>query len=301
MSQSFISTYALPVVLAIIMFGMGSSLEAEDFKRIAKHPKQILTGLAGQMLLLPAIAFALAAVSSLPPQAKAGLVLIAACPGGTSSNLVTYLLKGKLALSISMTAVNSLLILFSVPLIVRLGLVLFVGEETQISLPFNETVLKVFLTTLLPVGIGLVFRRKFRNTAEWLQHIFKWLLPGLLAAAFAAVLLVDNGKSNFSWQDFRQLFPYALGLNVGGMLTAYILARLLLQNPKSWYTIAIEVGLQNSGLALFVASSLLNSQKIALIAIVYGSFSFFTTALAGWLLKKHSPREEQKADNKEKA
>lgn len=295
MSQSLISNYALPVVLAIIMFGMGSSLEVEDFKRIVKHPKQILTGLAGQMLLLPAIAFILAAVSSLPPLAKAGLVLIAACPGGTSANLIAYLLKGKLALAVSMTAVNSLLILLSVPFIVRLGLLLFVGEDTQISLPFNETVLKVFLTTLLPVGIGVLFRRKYRAKADWLhQHIFKWLLPGLLAGAFAAVLLVGNGNNSFSWQDFRQLFPYALGLNVGGMLAAYFFSRWLLHDPKTWYTIAIAVGLQNSGLALFVASTLLASQKMALIAVVYGSFSFFSTALIGWLLKKFSPAEEQK-------
>lgn len=294
MSQDLISNYILPVILAIIMFGMGSSLEVEDFKRIVQHPKQILTGLAGQMILLPAIAFLLASLSNLSPLAKAGLVLIAACPGGTSANLVTYLLKGKLALTVTLTAANSLLILITVPLIVRLGLLLFVGEDTQITLPFDETVLKVFLTTLLPVGIGVFFREKYRAKAEWLQRIFKWLLPTLLAGAFAAVLFVGNGNRSTSWQSFMQFFPYALALNIGGMLAAYFLSRALLRQPKTWYSIAIAVGLQNSGLALFVASSLLNSREMALIAVVYGSFSFFSTAFIAWLLKKYSTKEEAK-------
>lgn len=270
------------------MFGMGSSLEVEDFKRIARRPKEILVGLTGQMVLLPALAFGLAALSSLPPYIKAGMVLIAACPGGTTANLVNYLLKGKLALSVSLTAVNSLLILITIPLLIRLGLMLFTGEDTKVTLPFGNTVLKVFLTTLLPVGIGVLFRRKYRAKADWLQNIFKWLLPTLLAGAFAGVLFLGEGKNEIPWQEFWRLFPYALALNIGAMLVAYTFSRTLLSQNKSWFTIAIAVGLQNSGLALFVAETLLKNREMALMAIVYGSFTFFSTTFMGWLLKKAS-------------
>jgi BASS family bile acid:Na+ symporter len=289
-SADLFSNYLLPSILAIIMFGMGSSLEVEDFQRLAHQPKEIFTGLVGQMVLLPALAFVLAALSALPPFVKAGMVLIASCPGGTSANLVNYLLKGKLELSISLTAVNSLLILITVPLLVRLGLVLFVGEDTTITLPFGNTVLNIFITTLLPVSIGVLFRRKYRETADRLQKIFKWLLPTLLALAFAGVLFLGEGKNEIPWQEFWQLFPYALALNIGAMLMAYYFSRMLLSNAKSWYTIAIAVGLQNSGLALFVAETLLKNRQMALIAIVYGSFTFFSTTFIGWVLKKTSKR-----------
>lgn len=290
MNADLFSNYLLPVILAIIMFGMGSSLEIEDFKRVGRHPKEIAIGLTGQMVLLPAVGFLLGFLSSLPPYAKAGMVLIASCPGGTTANLVNYLLKGKLALSVSLTAVNSLLILITVPLLVRLGLVLFVGEDTQISLPFGNTVLKIFLTTLLPVTIGVLFRRRYREKADRLQKIFKWLLPTLLAGAFAGVLFLGEGQNSIPWQEFWRFFPYALILNVGAMLVAYFFSRLFLSDHKSWFTIAIAVGLQNSGLAIFVAETLLKSREMALMAIVYGSFTFFSTTFVGWVLSKVSKK-----------
>lgn len=292
MNGDLFSDYILPVILAIIMFGVGSSLEVKDFKRIVQHPKTILTGLAGQMLLLPALAFGIAALSPLPPLIKAGLVLIAACPGGTASNLITYLLRGKVALSVSMTAVNSFLILLTVPLLVRLGLQVFAGEQAQIHFPIGNTILKIFLTTLLPVCLGIFFRRKYRRKAEGLQHIFRWLLPALLAAAFAGVLFIDEGKETVSWQEFTRFFPYALALNISAMLAAFFLTRIILPQPRSWYTIAIEVGLQNSGLALFVASTLLDYKEMAVVAVVYGSFSFFSTAGTAWLLKRYSMQKK---------
>lgn len=295
MSGDLFSDYVLPFILAIIMFGVGSSLEVKDFKHIVQHPKAVLTGLAGQMLLLPALAFSIAAISPLPALISAGLVLIAACPGGTASNLITYLLKGKVALSVSMTAVNSFLILFTIPLLVRLGLQVFADEQTQIHFPIGSTILKISLTTLLPVCLGILFRQKYPRKAERLQHIFRWLLPGLLAAAFAGVLFIDQGRETISWQEFTRFFPYTLALNISAMLAAFFLTRLTLPHPKSWYTIAIEVGLQNSGLALFVASTLLGYKEMAVVAIVYGSFSFFTTAGIAWLLKKYSNHKNSPA------
>lgn len=286
--DSLFSDYLLPAVLAVIMFGMGTSLTLQDFREVALRPKAAITGLCCQMLLLPALAFGLAALSPLAPAYQAGLVIIAACPGGAASNLVTYLLKGAVALSVSLTAVNSLLILFSIPLIVNLGLQLFMGQEADIRLPFSQTVLNVFLVTVLPVGCGIGFRKKFTRQADHLQKIFRWLLPLLLAIAFAGVLFIDDrGQSGtINWSAFFQIFPYALALNVLAMLAAYGLSSVFLRRHRQWYTIAIEVGLQNSGLALFVAGSLIENKQMAFIAVVYGSFTFFSTLLIAWLLKE---------------
>lgn len=292
--EELFAGYILPLVLAIIMFGMGTSLEVKDFKRLIKKPRPVLTGLSSQMILLPAMAFALAAISPIPAVYKAGLVLIAACPGGAASNLITYLLRGTVALSVSLTALNSLLILFTIPLLVNLGLKTFMDASADIRLPFGETFFNVFVVTVLPVGCGLWFRKKYEEKAEKLQGVFKWLLPLLLAAAFAGVLFIDDGSNQFSWQKFINLFPYALALNTGAMVMAYFVSRTLLSNHRHWYTVAIEVGLQNSGLALFVAGSLLRNQQLAIMAVIYGSFTFFTTFLIAWLMKKKSTSKRNK-------
>lgn len=280
--------YILPAVLAIIMFGMGTSLELTDFKRLAEKPRAVITGLGCQLILLPALAFALAAISPLPAVYRAGLVLIAACPGGAASNLITYLLRGAVALSVSLTAVNSLLILFTIPAIVNLGLHTFMGTSAEISLAYRDTIFNIFAVTVVPVGCGLGLRKKFPQKAAKLQGIFKWLLPLLLAGAFAGVIFLDNGNGHFSWPLFKQLFPYTLALNIAAMAGAYFVSRMVLGNHRQWYTIAIEVGLQNSGLALFVAASLIGNKQLAMIAVIYGSFTFFTTLLMAWLMKiKH--------------
>lgn len=286
--EELFAGYILPAVLAIIMFGMGTSLEIKDFKRLVEKPRAVLTGLGSQMVLLPALAFALAAISPIPAVYKAGLVLIAACPGGAASNLITYLLRGSVALSVSLTALNSLLILFTVPLLVNLGLKTFMGTSADIRLPYGETFVNVFAVSVLPVGCGLYFRRRYTEKSEQLQRIFKWLLPLLLAAAFGGVLLLDDGDNQLNWQTFTHLFPYAMALHAGAMLMAYLASKGLLTNQRHWYTIAIEVGLQNSGLALFVASSLIRNAQLAILTVTYGSFTFFTTFIIAWLMKKKS-------------
>jgi len=284
--QSLFSGYFLPGTLAIITLGMGLSLTDRDFRNIFAQPKAVITGLSCQMILLPLIAFLIARSIHIDPLFKVGLMIIAACPGGATSNLITYLLRGNVALSISMTAINSLITLITIPLVVTLSLEAFIHEDTAIHLNVGETILKVFLITLLPAFAGTRIRKKMPDFADKLERPLRIILPLLLFIVYSGVIFIDQGAESASWSDFFKIFPYAMLLNATAMVAGLLIARLIRLNVKNQYTISIEVGLQNSALAIFVAATLLQSHSMALVPVVYGSFTFFSTLLFGWMVKK---------------
>ena len=170
MEKQLFSTYFLPATLAVIMVGMGLSLTISDFKRIFKSPKGLAVGLTAQMLLLPVIAYLLIFWTDFSPEMKVGFVLIAACPGGATANLISHLLKANVALCISMTVINSFLTQLSIPLFVNLALFAFMGETTSIELPLGPTIIKIFLITLLPTAVGVAIRYKFPDFAKKLDQ-----------------------------------------------------------------------------------------------------------------------------------
>ncbi len=286
--ENIFSDTLLPVTLAIITLGMGLSLEFVDIKRIFLYPKAIITGLCCQMLLLPAIAFTIALFSKIDPAFKVGLIILSACPGGATSNLITYILSGNVALSISMTAINSLITLITIPFIVSAGLAVFMSQNAEINLPVLNTILKVFLVTVLPASAGMMIRRYYTKLADSLDKPQKYVLPLLLLAIYAGVIFIDKGEESSKLMDHLYLYPNAFLLNSVSMLAGWIIAKSLHLGRRNQYTISVEVGLQNSALAIFVAVSLLDSHSMALVPVIYGSFSFFTTALFGYGVKKIS-------------
>lgn len=288
--ENIFSDIFLPVTIAFITLGMGLSIEARDFKYVFTRPKAMIIGICCQMLLLPGIAFMIASIADMDPYYKVGLIIISACPGGATSNLVTYLLNGNVALSISMTVINSIITLVTIPLVVSLGLVYFCSEETRIALPVFNTILKVFLVTILPASAGVSFRHYFPETADRLEKPLKYIMPLLLLAIYAGVIFIDEGEESSQLMDRINLLPYPLSLNIMAMLAGWGVARLFMLKPKNQYTISIEVGLQNSALAIFVAAFILGNQSMAIVPVIYGSFSFFTTALFGYVVKKISRR-----------
>jgi BASS family bile acid:Na+ symporter len=290
--QSLFSAYFLPVTLAIITLGMGLSLTERDFKNIFLHPKAVIIGLSCQMILLPVIAWLIARSIHIDPLFKVGLMIIAACPGGATSNLVTYLLRGNVALSISMTALNSLITLITIPLVVGLSLDAFLHEDAAIRMNVGETVLKVFLITILPAYAGTRIRKHAPVFATGLEKPLRIILPLLLLFVYGGVIFIDQGAGKATRTDFIRIFPYALMLNVLAMGSGLLIARLMRLKVINQFTISIEVGLQNSALAIFVAATLLKSNDMALVPVVYGSFTFFTTLLFGWFVKsvKWTPR-----------
>jgi len=284
--QSLFSDYFLPVTLAIITLGMGLSLTEKDFRNIFLQPKAVIIGLCCQMILLPVIAWLIVRSGNIEPVFKVGLMIIAACPGGATSNLITYLLRGNVALSISMTALNSMLTLITIPLVVHFSLEAFNNEDTPFQLQVGMTILKVFLITIVPAFAGTRIRKNYPDFSIKLERPLRVVLPLLLMVVYAGVIFIDQGTGEGTRADFVKIFPYALLLNVLSMVSGFLFARIFRLRVKNQFTISIEVGLQNSALAIFVAASLLESNEMALVPVVYGSFSFFSTLLFGWSVKK---------------
>lgn len=284
--QSFFSAYMLPLSLSIIMMGMGLSLDKRDFTNIARYPKPAITGILSQVIILPIVAFLLFGFTNLNPYVKVGFILITACAGGSATNLITHILQGNLALSVSLTAINSLIILVTLPLIVNLGLIIFIGEERSIHLNVIDTVVNIFFTIIIPTLIGMSIRNYYFRFAVKAEKPLKIILPLILFSVFVVMIFFDNGNSNNSIKDQFYLIPWALILNFVSMAVVYILAKNLRLGGKNNFTISIEVGLKNSIVGIYVAESLIGNHEMAMVSVVYGSVTFFSTLLFGYLAKR---------------
>jgi BASS family bile acid:Na+ symporter len=267
------------------MMGMGLSLERKDFTNIIKYPKPILTGVISQ-LLLPIVAFILILFTNLSPVEKVGFLLISACAGGSATNVITHMLKGNLALSVSLTAVNSLVVLVTLPLIVHFGLNYFIGLERNIHLNVYSTIVNILFTIILPILIGMMIRNYFFRFAIKMQKPLRFILPLILFIVFATIIYLDDSGSDDGIYNNLYLVPWVLALNFVSMLVVYIVAKYLRLGGKNNFTISIEVGLKNSIVGIFVAESLLNSTEMAMVAVVYGSITFFSTLFFGYLAKR---------------
>jgi len=290
-------------VLALIMFGIGLSLTFQNFKNIFLFPKAIITGLSSQMLVLPIIAFLFAIFSDLPAELKVGLIILAVCPGGTTSNFITYLLNGNTALSVSMTTINSFLTLFSIPVIVNIGLLYFLGENTEFHLPFLETILQIFYITIIPASIGVFIKSRLPLIANRLNYqiripfgmlktmkfnVIKSITIILLGIVFAIKLFASEGSggTGLTKNDFIQLLPIGLLFNATGLLFGYFVSVAMNLKDRTPMTIGIEVGLQNTTLAFLVAGTLLQNSEMQKPALVYAFFSFWTAIIFGLITKR---------------
>ncbi|MCC5924279.1 MAG: bile acid:sodium symporter family protein [Crocinitomicaceae bacterium] len=275
----------LPVVIGTIMFGIGLNLTVRDFKNVFVYPKSVVIGLVGQLVLLPAVAFLIAFLLPIDSVYKMGLVLLSACPGGTSSNIVTFMLKGKLALSVSITAINSFLIVLTIPIILTIAQRFFYANQFSQPLSFQNTLIEVVLTVLLPVLSGVFVQSRMGSILIWLKRVLRWFLPTLLFLTFGVLLLLEQQSETVRVNGYFWLIVAGLILNLSVIALGFVLAGWARLAHKSRYTIAIEMGLQNSALAIFLANNVLMNEEIALMAVVYGSFSFFTTLIFVYILK----------------
>jgi BASS family bile acid:Na+ symporter len=288
METHIFSNYLLPITLALIMLGMGLSLTTRDFRNIFMHPKAVILGLVSQMIVLPLFAILVAQFSGLSDELKVGLVLIAACPGGAVSNLITHLLKGNVALSVSMTTVNSFITIFTIPAIVGIALHYFIGDSKEITLDFWATFIRVLLITVLPCVVGVIIHQQHKLFAESLEKPLKLIMPISLALMMIGSIFLEK-KENvvpITFQEYLTVIIPCLILNLGGMFIGFYIAKAFGLIKKNQITIAIEVGLQNTGLAIFVATSLLHNQRMAIPSAVYALFTFFSAAIFGFLVNK---------------
>lgn len=275
------------VVLAIIMLGIGLSLTMGDFKNIFLHPRSLFTALGIQVFIVPAIAFTIARMSPLSDEMRVGMVIVSVCASGASSNLVTHLFKGNVALAISMTTINSFITLLSVPLIVNLALIVFMGKQQEITLPFWETVLQIFIVTIIPATIGVFIRHHKEGIAKALEKPLKYILPLMLATVFSIKIFVgeSSGGTGISMSETLMIFTPMIILNFLAMAAGFFGGRIMHIPFKDQFTISIEVGLHNTALALLISGAILQNNNMQKPAVVYAMFSFFTAILFVLLIK----------------
>jgi bile acid:Na+ symporter, BASS family len=273
MQSNLFTTVLLPLALALVMLGMGLSLTPKDFRRIARYPKAVAVGTICQVFLLPLIALLITQIVPMQPTIAVGLIILALCCGGPSSNLITYLAKGDVALSVSLTAVGSLLTVFTIPIFSNLALKYFLGQNAAIDMPIAQTMVQIFLITLLPIGIGMTIRQRFPHTADRLEKMTSRIAAGLLALIILLLVVREGGKlPGF----ILQVGVGVLLLNVLSMLAGFLIGKLLQLPPSQQICIAIEVGISNGTLALAITAGLLNNPAMAIPAAVYSLLMYVT-------------------------
>ncbi|TNE58727.1 MAG: bile acid:sodium symporter family protein [Bacteroidetes bacterium] len=272
---------AVSLVLGLIMFGIGLSLTVNDVTRIFRYPRAFFSALGAQMLGLPVIAFVINLIAPLTPELKVGFIILAASPGGATAGFLTYLWRGNVALSLSITSVNSFLTLFSIPVVVNLGLLVFHGHGTDLHLPFWETVKHIFFITIIPASIGVLVRRHYPHFADMVSKPAKYVMLVLLAMVFLIKMFAGEsyGGAGLGWSDFQQITPVALIQNASCLFFGYFFMRYMGLPHPSRLTAAMESGVQNTTLAFLIASNLLGNQEMVKPALVYSMFSFWTACI----------------------
>ena len=273
----FFAQVFLPLTLALVMMGMGLSLTLNDFGHVLRQPRSLLLGLVCQLLLFPALAMGLAIVSPLSVGFKVGLVLMAACPGGISSGLVTHLFRGNVALSIALTACNSFFTLITIPLTLNAALAYFMGETQSVRLPISDTAFDIFILTILPAFVGIAIRRQYPNQAQRLERPLRYVMPLLLGAAFVGVMLSNDGGKTQSIAQMLRLVPYAFLLNALGIVGVFCIVRLLGFDRPTQITLPVEAGLHNTSLAIYISATLLQNNDMTMVGVTYGAITFATT------------------------
>ncbi|MFC7357456.1 bile acid:sodium symporter family protein [Jejudonia soesokkakensis] len=268
-----ISTLILAGALFIIMLGMGLSLKSEDFKRIALYPKGIFVGLTNQLVLLPIVGLLIAVFLNLAPEIAIGIMILSACPGGPTSNLISHLAKGDLALSVTLTALSSLITILTIPFIVNFSLEYFLGAGQIIELNVLQTIAQIFVIVVIPIGIGMLIR-KYKATFALKMAKPVRIASGILLALIIVALVVKERANFVSY--FEQAGLATLLLNLVTMGLGFISAKAFKLRRQSAVSIAIESGIQNGTLAITIAVLLLQNTTYAIAPAVYSLLMFIT-------------------------
>lgn len=276
---------ALPLALGIIMFGLGLDLTPADFVRVAKQPKAAAVALACQLLLLPAICFGLVLLFQLPPILAVGMLLLAASPGGTTANLYSHLFRGDVALNISLTAINSVIAVVTLPVITNLAIAIFKPGDLSVGLQFAKT-LEVFLIVLAPVAMGMTVRALQPGFAQAMDKPVR-------VASVAILVLVIAGSVAGSFDLLMSNFLLLGGVSIAfcglSLAVGYGVPRLLKIEKSQAVASAFEVGIHNATLAIVIAQGVLGRPDMSLPAAVYGVLMFPIAALFGlWVTRRRA-------------
>ncbi|MCI6492928.1 MAG: bile acid:sodium symporter [Bacteroidales bacterium] len=261
------SIFIVLPILTVLMFDLGLTLQGKDFLLVLKRGKSVIAGMLGQLVLLPLIAWGVATILNLSPLMTIGLVLIACCPGGSSSNVFSKLAKGDVALSVSLTAVSSIITLFTIPLIMQVTTA-HTGEAIGIHLPVKNLLMQNIVTMLLPIILGILIRQRWQNAADKIDRVLsKLAFPALM---FLAAVFFIQHRATIA-ENFSTLGIATTMLLLCAIALALVLCLIFRLKTQERRTIVIEVGMQNAAQAIAIASSpfVFNDGRIAIPAIIY--------------------------------
>ena len=272
----------LPISLAIIMFGMGLSLVVDDFSRLFIYPKAVLIGLCNQLVFLPLIGFSIILLFNLNSAMAIGIMILSVCPGGPTSNLITQVAKGNIGLSVTLTALASLITVFTIPIILSKTIAYFSGSaDVIIELPVIQTMLQILVITVIPVSIGMVIKKKNEGFALRMERPMRTASTVLFIIIFLLVMIAN--KENII-QAMKEVGLATLILNLSTMGLGYITAKFFGITGKSQISITIESGIQNGTLAFVIATTILNNIEMGLPTGAYSIWMFITGGILMWRL-----------------
>ena len=284
---TLVNSVIIPICLFLIMMGMGLTLVTNDFKRVLKYPKAVSIGLTNQLILLPIIGFTLANIMPLRPEYAVGVMLLVLCPGGTTSNLFTYLAKGDVALSVTMTAIASVITVFTIPIVLSFSLIYFMGSGSAFELPVLKTVLTLVLLTIVPISIGMLIKRYAPAVADRSQiYVSRF---GVLFLTFL-VLFLGYVQRDIIVDAFIATGPVSIILNLSTMALGYYSSKWFGLNLAQRTSVTLGVGLQNSTLSIFMALTLLSNYDMSMMPAIYTLVMFLT---AGILVRIFSARHNK--------
>lgn len=285
--DSALTTVGLPLALGIIMFGLGLSLTPDDFRRVSRAPKAVAVALACQLILLPAICFGLVKLLDLPALLAIGMMLLAASPGGTSANLFSHLFRGDVALNVSLTAINSIIAIVSLPIITNLAINHYDQGDT-VSLQFTKVV-EVFAVVLVPVAIGMFVRAKAPGFAERSDKPVR-IGSAVILAVLVLGILVDQAENV---GDYIADVGLAAALFCAiSLVVGYVVPKAAGVREEQAIASSMEIGVHNGTLAIYVAVEVLDTTEISVPAAVYSVFMFVFAAIWGYVISRRlAPKE----------
>ncbi len=281
-ATTIITQIFLPISLAIIMFGMGLTLVISDFTRLFSYPKEIFIGLFNQLVFLPLIGFLIILLFDLDSTMAIGIMILSLCPGGPTSNLITQVSRGNIGLSVTLTALASLITVFTIPIILSEAISYFSGEtDVIIELPIVQTMIQILVITVIPVSIGMVIRKKNEDFALRMERPMRIASTVLFIIIFLLVMIANK---DLIVQAMKEVGLATLLLNLSTMALGYMTAKLFGVKGKSQISITIESGIQNGTLAFVIATTILNNVEMGLPTGAYSIWMFISGGILMWRL-----------------
>jgi BASS family bile acid:Na+ symporter len=270
------ATAFLAISLIIIMTGMGLSLTIDDFRRVLKFPKAVFIGFLNQIVLLPIIAYLLIGVFDVDANLAMGIMILSACPGGPTSNLLTHLAKGDTALSVTLTAINSVITIVTIPLVVNFGLNEFATDGMQINAPIGKIAGSLIVIIAVPLAIGMTLNKYKSSLAGKMEKPVKVASVFILAVIIVGLAISEREKLG---EYIKDSWMIVLALNVSTMVVGFITAKLAKLNFKQAITICLESGNQNGTLAIFIGGTMLGKPEFIIAAAIYSLMMYFTASI----------------------